>query len=99
MSAPHHVYLMKPHADADCVALLCAMGALHQKPRAQHFGPFLQHFMPQLQHCSREQLVQVLAAMAQLQLSNTDTQVCARVLASLSPCLRCYGCACTCALE
>jgi hypothetical protein len=57
------------------VALLCAQGALKQKPRAQHFGPFLQQFMPRLQALSRDQLVEVLAAMAQLQLTTTDTQV------------------------
>jgi hypothetical protein len=62
-------------ADADCVALLCAQGALRQKPRAQHFGPFLQHFMPRLQALAVDQLVNVLAAMAHLQLTTTDTQV------------------------
>lgn len=62
-------------ADAECVSLLCAMGALQQKPRSQHLGPFLQHCMQRLRHMSREQLVSVLEAMAQLQLSNVDTQV------------------------
>jgi hypothetical protein len=64
-----------PAADAECVLLLCAMGALQQKPRAQHVGPFLQHCMTRLQHMSREQLVALLQAMAQLQLSAVDTQV------------------------
>lgn len=62
-------------ADADCVALLCAVGALQQKPRSQHLGPFLQHCMAQLQHISRKDLVAVLEAVAQLQLSTVDTQV------------------------
>lgn len=62
------------------MALLCAQGALGQKPRPQHFGPFLQHCMPRVQALSREQLVEVLASMAQLQLTTTDTQVCASVL-------------------
>jgi hypothetical protein len=60
------------------------MGALQQKPRSQHFGPFLQQCMPRLQGLSREDLVAVLAAMAQLQLTTTDTQVRACVL-TLAP--------------
>jgi hypothetical protein len=67
------------------------MGALQQKPRSQHLGPFLQHCMQRLQHMSREQLVSVLEAMAQLQLSRVDTQVrllmwaeCYRVAARLA---------------
>jgi hypothetical protein len=66
--------VLLPFAEKDCVALLCAMGALQQKPRAQHFGPFLQHCM--MQQLPREQLVAVLHAMAELQLSTIDTQVC-----------------------
>lgn len=74
-NAPIPLLRIAAPADTDCVALLCAMGALQQKPRAQHFGPFLQHFMPRLQQLSREQLVAVLEALAVLQLSTTDTQV------------------------
>lgn len=68
------------------MALLCAMGALQQKPRAQHFGPFLQHCM--IQQLTREQLVAVLHAMAELQLSTTDTQVCTLPSTLFLTCIR-----------
>lgn len=75
MSTQRAAFCFLCPADADCVALLCAMGALQQKPRAQHLGPFLQQCMQQVDHFSWQQLVEMLQAMAQLQLTPTETQV------------------------
>jgi hypothetical protein len=64
------------HAGPDCVALLAAVGALWQKPRAQHFGPFLAAWMgTRLDGLSLQQLSTSLAAVAALQLTRLDTQV------------------------
>jgi hypothetical protein len=69
-----HLHLVSL-ADADRVALLCCIGALNQKPRAQLLGSFMADMMPRLGGLSRAQLCGCLQALAQLRLTKVDTQV------------------------
>jgi hypothetical protein len=74
-------------ADAERVALLCAIGALNQKPRPQLLGAFLADMQPRLAGLNRGQLCECLQALAQLKLTKVDTQVgcgcgCVTVLAT-----------------
>jgi hypothetical protein len=64
-----------PPADAERVSLLCGIGALNQKPRAQLLGVFLADMQPRLAGLSRGKLCDCLQALAQLRLTKVDTQV------------------------